>query len=623
MPEEMTRKRRRLRFDLDVHSDESVPGAIARGVAGHHLVRLGYVLKEAGARKRAGLSQLGDPADLERLAQVIRCDAHLLTAQAGRRLIEPGERRLQHFIDFDGLVMPRSHLDLERRRISPMSLRASPHHRQAWLMTVLPFCPVTLERLVDTCPNCGSTLGWSTTSGIERCEACLKIIPPSAEPQLAEYLVEDYRLFASLLSLRPAERIEAVAAMPPRLSQLAPGELARLAMRCGLDCYDGSEKRAWQTRAGRVEPERLAETVARGIALLRSWPHGISSWAADRVAQASDETACRRDLKRRIGRIAWGDSGFSNQRGLLSEVFPDLEAPLKPGPLGADVTYTGREVDRMLPGFRTHAPMIRQLGLVPHRPSSKSGDLTTYLYSVPDIDAAAAQWNDSISISSIMDQLQLPLYAIEQFFEARLLERCDNALLAVILRRPLATASTFDVFLKRLLRSQSRRARPTDSLPIGHESRRIGGHAKPWSDIYEALISKDVAFWPLNGMSIEHLHVARGSLDTFIGAQAQRAQVTDPEMSTNDAAELLNIIPGNVRRLRAAGILSREIGTRAMKSPRLEVEALAAEYVSAAEMARRTRTTAEHVNNQLRNAGFESFHGLWKRSEVLNVLPLR
>ena len=445
----------------------------------------------------------------------------------------------------------------------------------------------------------------------------------SAEPQLADDLVENYRLFADLLSLQPATRSEAVAAMPPRLRQLAPGELARLAMRCGLDCEDGSEKRAWQTRAGRMAPERLAETAAGGVVLLRSWPHGISAWALDRVAQASDEAACRRDLRRRIRRIAWGDAGFDDQTTLLAEVFPDLKPPSKPGPLSVDVTYTGREVDRMLPGFREHAGEIRELGLVPHRSGKKAGNLTTYLYSAPETDAAAAQWNDSISISSIMDQLQLPLYAIEQFFEARLLNRCDDPLLAVMLRRPMAIASSFDAFLKRLMRSHSQQARPIDSLPIGHESRRIGGSAKPWSDIYKALIYKRIAFWPMNGVNIEHLHVARGSLDAFIGAKPRQVPMTAPDMSTIDAAELLNIIPGDVRRLRVANVLPQRIGTRALYSPRVDVETLAGKYVSAAEIARRTRTSAERVNNQLRALGFESFHGLWSRSEVQDLLPLR
>lgn len=321
-------------------------------------------------------------------------------------------------------------------------------------------------------------------------------------------------------------------------------------------------------------------------------------------------------------RIAWGDSGFGDQTSLLAEVFPDLRPPSKPGPSSADVTYTGRQVDRMLSGFREHAGEIRRLGLVPHRLSRKSGDLTTYLNSAPEVDAAAAQWRDSVSISSIMDQLQLPLYAIEQFFDAGLLNRCDNQLLAVMLRRPMAITSTYDAFLKRLMRSQSQRARPTDSLPIGYERRRTGGSAKPWSDIYNGLVAKRIAFWPVDGIRIEHLHVERGSLDAFIGAKPRQTQVTAPSMSTLDVAELLNIIPGDVRRLRAAGVLPQQMGSRALYSPRMDVEALAIGYVSAAEMARRTRTSAEHVNTQLRELGLESFHGLWSRSEVLDVLSL-
>lgn len=58
-------------------------------------------------------------------------------------------------------------------------------------------------------------------------------------------------------------------------------------------------------------------------------------------------------------------------------------------------------------------------------------------------------------------------------------------------------------------------------------------------------------------------------------------------------------------------------------TPRIGIERLAAELVSAAELARRARTSAEHVNDRLRSAGFVDVHGLWSRREVLDVLPLR
>lgn len=53
------------------------------------------------------------------------------------------------------------------------------------------------------------------------------------------------------------------------------------------------------------------------------------------------------------------------------------------------------------------------------------------------------------------------------------------------------------------------------------------------------------------------------------------------------------------------------------------VERLAAKLVSAAELARRARTSAEQVNDRLRAAGFVDFHGFWRRREVLDLLPLR
>ena len=613
---------RQLRFDLDVEADESVPGIIARGIAGHHLFKSSIVLKELGLRRDAGLMQLADPALLTQLAYVIRCAPEHLTTQAGRRLIEPGDHRLQHFIDFNGLVLPRSHLELRSRRISPIALLNSTHHRQAWLMAVLPYCPETLERLVNTCPLCGFTLGWVNAAGIGRCENCLKIIPPNPLPSLTDNLAENYRLFADLLSLQPSKRASAVAIMPKRLRKLTPGELARLAMRCGLDCAKRESKRAWQTRVGSLPPDRIAQTVAHGISLLRSWPNGIAAWAEDQLAQASDQKACRRDLKRRISRIAWGDSKFSDQRSLLGEIFPNLEAASNCSTVDS-AFYTGREANRHLPGFRDHAAKVRRLGIVPHQPASDTGNIVTYLYSASVIDAAASRAADATSITSIMAELKLPLYAIEQFLEADLLARHDDPLLSIIFQRPLAVASSYHCFVRRLKDCGSTQTRPTSALPIRHECHRIGGKAKPWSEIYAALISRQIAFWPDGGIGTNRLLVARGSLDDFLASNPRVIGTASPDMPTRDAAELLNLIPGDVLKLRSANLLSYTKGPRAMMIPRMEVERMAAEYVSASELSRRARTTAEYVNNQLRALGFESFHGLWKRSEVLEALPLK
>lgn len=616
--------RRRLRFDLDVRDDESVPGAIARAVAEHHLVRIGAVLKEAGHGRYAGATQLADATTLGRIAHVIRCDPYSLVMASGRRLVEPGDRRLQHFVDFHGLVVPSGHLEMKRRRIAPGALLASPHHRQDWMLSVLPYSTETLELLVDECPACGVALGWTRSVGIGRCEHCLELVPPSPLPPLPAELADDYRLFASLVSLRPAGRASAVEALAPRLRDMTSGALARFAMRLGLDCGEDDERRAWQTRPGNMPPERIARTACRGIELLRTWPDGIVTWAQKRVDLAQDESACRRDLNRRIRRIAWGDSGFEDQRELVHEAFPTFASP-RAGAERGERLYTGHEANRILPGFATHATEIRRLGLVASRSDGTRGMMESFLYHSGPIDAAGAFWRDAMPVTTIVARLGLPLYAVEQMIGSGLLDPHDDPILAVVMRRRQAVASVFDDLLGRLKRRARRRAPPSTALPIGWESRRIGGGPKPWSKIFDDLLDGSIPFW-LNGEpDADHLLVNRGSLDAFVdqwpsGGPGYPSYTAT--MSTGDAAELLNVIPSHVVRLASAGVLTRTAGLRAMTIPMDEVERVARQHVSAAELARRARTSAEAVNERLRIAGFIPFYGLWDRTAALGALPL-
>jgi hypothetical protein len=615
---------RRLRFDFEVAENESVPGAIARAIAENHLVRLNVVLREVGLSRYAGAAQLAPTSALGSIAHVLRCAPERLTAQAGRRLIEPGDRRLQHFIDFDGLVVPSSHLELKRRRIAPGGLQIANYHRQNWMLSVLPYCPETLERIIDECPGCGAALGWIQSAGIDRCEHCLEVVPPSELPALLPELADDYRLFASLLSMQPAERTNAILSMPTRLRDMSSGALARFAMRCGLDCSDEQGKRAWQTRAGRLPAEQLARTACRGIELLRSWPHGITAWAEEQIERSSEEDIGRRNLRRRIQRIAWGDSRFEDQRDLVQEAFPRFEPP-RVGTAGGDQRfYTGKEADRILPGFRSAAVALRTLGIVEGLIVASHGIMESYIYPAAKIDAAAVCWADAMPVSTIAGRLRLPFYAVEQLIGARLLARHEDAVLAVLMRRPQAIASIFNEFVSRLDRRAARRTVPKSAVPIGQESRRIGGGPKPWSDIFQELLNGRIRFWLNGNVDVDHLLVERGSLDAFVAlpltANSPDHRSFVDEMSTSDAAELLNVIPSHVVRLASAGVLIRSTGLRAMTIPRIEVERLARERVSPAEIARRARTSPEHVNNRLKAEGFNNLHGLWQRSEAVDAV---
>ena len=222
---------RRLRFDIDVQEGESIAGAIARGVREHVLVRTAPVLAAAGVDlKHIGLSQLATHAELRRLAFAARCDAALLIARAGQRIVPEGGGRSMD-ARFGRLVMPWAHLELDRRRIGPSTLQARPFHRLSWMNLLLPYCPESLERLVDQCPRCDGALGWRRAVGIGHCDQCWTEIPPSDAPGLPDAPAGDYRLFALLSSPDPDGVERAMRLLPEALSDVPPGALVRLALR--------------------------------------------------------------------------------------------------------------------------------------------------------------------------------------------------------------------------------------------------------------------------------------------------------------------------------------------------------------------------------------------------------
>src|SRR3546814_412480 len=117
------------------------------------------------------------------------------------------------------------------------SLQTSEHHRAAWLLGLLPYCPLSLERLVDECPNCpGKKLGWRRSWGIANCERCGELVPPSSAAPLIPEHIENYRLFADLISFSPERRRLALAQVPAEVQALQPQTPLNCVIRLGAIC---------------------------------------------------------------------------------------------------------------------------------------------------------------------------------------------------------------------------------------------------------------------------------------------------------------------------------------------------------------------------------------------------
>lgn len=81
--------------------------------------------------------------------------------------------------------------------------------------------------------------------------------------------------------------------------------------------------------------------------------------------------------------------------------------------------------------------------------------------------------------------------------------------------------------------------------------------------------------------------------------------------------------PPHLRRRRSEGVLTGAVGLRVTTTSMRGGERLARGWVSATELARRTRTSAESVNERPRRVGFEVRCGSCPQAETLRALPLR
>jgi len=134
---------------------------------------------------------------------------------------------------FEDLVLSRSRFETRRRRIASIALAAGGRHRVGWMDRLLPYCPETLERLVDSCSECAGPLLWTGAGRIDVCGRCGETVQPSAAAPLPAALAEDYRAFAGLSSPIRGYRLPILAALPVRLAGVPCGTLSRLAFTSG------------------------------------------------------------------------------------------------------------------------------------------------------------------------------------------------------------------------------------------------------------------------------------------------------------------------------------------------------------------------------------------------------
>ena len=597
------------RFPISFDEAESIPGALAKSIRLNVLEYSSVAFADAGITPRqAGLVQLLACDEQMAIAKFLGCEVGHLSRQAGSR----GKGT----IAFGDLLLMRADVELERRRIAPGTLKDHPVHRADWLIRLLPYCPVSLERLVEICQRCEAPLTWSRCWGVGVCESCREVVPASSEPPIRADLKDGYRLFAALASVDADVRRAGLEQLPELLRHVEPGKLVTMAIRLGENCRAEPIRNVRRESASTLEPAVLAEVVARGATMLQGWPASFIDWSketlSDRINDYDGYHAAR-GIIRRLGNPRLEDE---TQASLVQAAMPsEFSSFSRSAPL-ADF-MTGLELKNSVAHLRPRQLAAVRAALEDRRLPSKQRQRSQF--NPERAKTFGEKYRDSMVLSRLTFALMLPTYAIEQLICDKLLDEEKDELVRAARGGVCVTPQSLGRLITQLSRKRSKGEMPSTAVPLMTAARRIGGREKPWSAILRELRRGNLPFWVAGDkVTARTIRVEPTNLARFDEMSFRREDHPEFEFRVEcakcEAEEILNLPPKNLAPLIETGHLEFGREGRILATDLRNVLELAERMTSYAELAAHTGWTYAYACDEAARLGISRVGIGWCRA---------
>jgi hypothetical protein len=158
-----------LMIPVEPYEGESLAGFVVRATARNHLRRPMSALLEAGIKTvRLGSLCSRSPS----LAGPIAAWAGTQNVETLVRMFHQPIDGRRGWINWFGEPLRAIYRQPEKRRVAPATLKKHGYANAMWNLHFLSFDPWSKERLIDTCPQCSRTLGWTRTYGVAYCDYC-------------------------------------------------------------------------------------------------------------------------------------------------------------------------------------------------------------------------------------------------------------------------------------------------------------------------------------------------------------------------------------------------------------------------------------------------------------------
>jgi len=201
------------------------------------------------------------------------------------------------------MLLPVQAREAKFRRVSFQSLRNSSHHRAAWELRFLPWCPESFEILVDVCPSCGNRLGWQRFSGVHICERCLSDLRTFQGDFVPECRRQFAYSFFRLFSLDKVDRTAARAALHPDLRDLSDKDLLQLVAAAGYAFQvKPSEANNVLFSTNNSQLKSKCEAMLLGVERILDWENSIAEILAESIRNADQESGY--GIRNQFGAVA-------------------------------------------------------------------------------------------------------------------------------------------------------------------------------------------------------------------------------------------------------------------------------------------------------------------------------
>lgn len=625
---------------------ESLLGLIARTAARNMYPSLLTVIRlaEVEVGVASSVTSAMTRAEAERLAYVLKVPADAVLSRVHPIIALP--EREGEFIDFHGVNLRSQYRQKQYRRVSPLALRLSAHHRAIHDLATFSFCPDTWETLIDRCPVCDRRLEWFATRGVCYCDRCLDEddnpttdLRDHPQPKVEVEDAAGLSFLTDLVNPNVDVREKALRNVDPALRSFEAGDLFEIAVvlgRClstpsGFDPVSILPMRAPKDCA--FLTPHLVSVLGR---TLMQWHEGIGS-LCDTARRKAPERPVLLGMFKEIGhlrnaswerslspdaRIAVRDAIAEDMRRTADDQAPHVR---KRAFRHREDLIDTMEAARILGVKHALMPRLAAKGAVMalrHAGARRA----LALYDRAEIEAIAEVKRDMIEATKVARAVGLPAEALETLADAGMIVRAGGPALLLGSGELYYRWSSVDGLSQAIFRHAVPSTPGSRARRIFSVLNRLPPGEKPWLDIIRALLAGDLETSSDGNPHITRLFVDEDRLRSLVLSRVSENGDNgddDVTLAYREVAPLIGMPAPNVSWLVAAGLLGQGATGKRCITKR-HVREFNETYASTAEVARALKINARAVRPHLAEKGIlpaAALHNgnrfVWRRNEVL------